>query len=113
MKGWLDRLDDESEAAASARSIVEALDAIEDELIVPSSHEDTFGLNERARLNEKLASVISVVASADAKPTQQAMGVANSYAEEIDAQLGKLGTVLDEIPAFNALVKQLDLPAVE
>jgi photosystem II stability/assembly factor-like uncharacterized protein len=114
VKTWSERLADGSDAANSATSITEALDAIEDVLIVPGDHTDTFGLNERARLNEKLASVISVMASADAKPTQQAMEVAAGYTEEIDAQLARLSSVLDDdVPAFNALVKQLDLPAVE
>ena len=47
-------------------------------------------------------------------PDARAMEVAAGYTEEIDAQLARLSSVLDDdVPAFNALVKQLDLPAVE
>ncbi len=111
---WARRLAPDSAAAAAAEALAAKLDEIEDELMVPGIHTDTFGLNERSRLNEKLASVISVVASADAKPTTQSIQVAEAYSEQIDDQLRLLHATLDtDLVEFNKLVKGLDLPPVE
>ncbi len=98
---------------AKANSVLEVLEHIEDELIVPGQHDDTFGLNQRSRLNEKMSSLISVVASADAKPTQQSLELIGLHSAQIDAQLGRLQELLDtDIAEFNALVAATGLPAV-
>ncbi len=114
---WRSRLEAVNGAQAAAvemaESIKERLDRIEDELIVPGYHKDTFGLNERSRLHEKLASIISVVASADARPTAQARELAGVYGEQIRTQLAALDEVLDgDLAEFNELIKAADLPAV-
>ncbi|MCP4222431.1 MAG: glycosyl hydrolase, partial [Actinomycetia bacterium] len=75
--GWRERMSSVNGSASYAEAIATATDleaklnTIEDALILPGEHKDTFGLNERSRLNEKLASLISVVASADTRPTTQ------------------------------------------
>ena len=110
---WRERADMSDESDSAAASLIAKLDAIETELIVPGEHKDTFGLSERSRLNQKLASVISVVASADAKPTTQSLEVAAMYSSEIDEQLVRLGEVLEtDLVEFNALMSEADLPAV-
>ena len=114
LENWTERSNLSDQSSNSAKALIAQLDAIEGELIVPGEHTDTFGLNERSRLNENLASVISVIASADTKPTVQALGVAGEYSTQIDEQLGLLKTVLDvDIAEFNILVRDSDLPAVE
>ena len=115
---WQERLTSDEQAhtdiTGAARSLADTLSAVENELIVPGQHEDTFGLNEPSRLNAKLSSLISIVGSADAKPTKQASDLVESYSKEIDAQLEKLHTAMDtELSAFNALLKEADLPAVQ
>ena len=98
----------------AAGTLMSELDAIEAELMLPGEHKDTFGLNERSRLNEKLASVISVIASADTKPTTKSLQVAEMYSDQIEEQLGRLKEVLEgDLVGFNALMKRTDLPAVE
>jgi hypothetical protein len=73
----------------------------------------TFGLNERSRLSEKLASVISVIASADAKPTTQSIEVATIYSDQIDEQLARLREVIEtDLTEFNSLISKAGLPAV-
>ena len=114
LEAWRVRADMSDDSEASAGSLIAQLDAIETELIVPGVHEDIFGLNERSRLNEKLASVISIIASADAKPTTQSLEVAAMYSSQIDDQLSRLKDVLEaDLADFNALIRQTDLPAVE
>ena len=88
--------------------------AIEDTLMVPGPHKDVFGLSEPARLTEKLASVISVIASADARPTRNSLEVAAKYSAEIDEQLNQLEDVLAiELVQFNDLMGTAHLPAVK
>ena len=115
---WQERLTSDEQAhtdiTGAARSLADTLSAVENELIVPGQQEDTFGLNEPSRLNAKLSSLISIVGSADAKPTEQASDLVDSYSKEIDAQLEKLHAVMDtDLSAFNALLKEADLPAVQ
>ena len=82
--------------------------------MVPGEHHDIFGLNERSRLSQKLASVISVVASADAKPTTQSLEVAAMYSSQIDEHLDALNEVLEaDLAGFNTLMRETDIPAVE
>jgi len=110
---WRERSDLGEEAGTAAGSLEEKLHEIEDRLMLPGEHKDTFGLNEPSRLSQKLASVISVIASADARPTQNSLQVAAKYSAEIDEQLVKLDDVFEkELGAFNALMAEADLPAV-
>jgi hypothetical protein len=115
-KGWAERMAKKERGAAiveAANAIVKKLEAIEDALILPGEQNDTFGLNQRARLNAKLASLISIVGSADRAPTQQAHGLAAVYAGQIDDQLAQLQAVLDsDVEALNSLIQDANLPPV-
>jgi len=72
------------------------------------------GLHHRVRLNAALASVISIVDSADARPTVQARALAEEYMARIDAELERLNALLDhDLRAFNDLVSEVGLPPVE
>ena len=73
-----------------------------------------FGGQEPARLNQKLTSVISVISSADAPPTRQALELADKYSEEIDEHLDEVRRlVADDLAAFNEAMAEAGLPAVE
>lgn len=114
LEAWMMRSDMGDDHLAMAGSLIARLDMIEDELMARGEHKDTFGLNERSRLAEKLASVISIVASADAAPTKQSLEVAAMYSEQIDEQLGLLKEVLEtDLAQFNVLMSESDLPAIE
>jgi hypothetical protein len=113
LEHWRQRSDFADDARAAADSLEERLHEIEDSLMVPGEHKDIFGLNEPSRLTEKLASVIPVIASADARPTRNALHVASKYSGEIDEQLDRLQEVLDdELRAFNDLMAGAELPAL-
>jgi photosystem II stability/assembly factor-like uncharacterized protein len=110
---WTAREDLDGSSRTAAEKLREKLHRIEDTLMVPGEHKDTFGLNEPSRLSEKLASVISVIAAADAKPTQASRQVAAKYSAEIDQQLGLLETVLEnDVVQFNQAMGGADLPAI-
>jgi hypothetical protein len=115
---WREKLaaqaDAHGEVVAAAAALIEKLDAIEDELIVPGRHKDTFGLNQRSRLNEKLSSLISVVASADSMPTKQAVELAGVYSAQIDEQLSHLQALMTtDVAEFNVLVAATNIPPVQ
>jgi len=113
-RGKLEAGGSHSDGLAKAVALLEALDAIEDQLIVPGQHKDTFGLNQRSRLNEKLASLISVVSSADAKPTKQSVELIDLHSRQIDEQLAKLDSLLEaDVVEFNELIRATELPAVQ
>ena len=103
------------EAALEAgKTLCEALVAVESALVLPGKQTDTFGLNRRVRLNAALASVISIVDSADARPTVQARALAEEYMARIDDELERLHALLDhDLGAFNDLVSAAGLPPVD
>lgn len=120
--GWKDRLSstdgsDESEhheTSRLARSLCEALDEVESDLIHPGEHTDTFGLHHRVRLSAALASVISIIDSADARPTAQALALAREYMDSIDQRLARFDRLrLDELAALNRLIAGTNLPAID
>ncbi len=113
LDSWLDRSDLPDEARTTAEGLKTKLSEIENELIKPGKHEDLFGGQEPARLNEKLASLISVMSSADAPPTQQSLELSAAYSAELDAELKKLSQVFaEDLEGFNALMADAGLPAV-
>ncbi|MCE2530612.1 MAG: glycosyl hydrolase [Acidimicrobiia bacterium] len=82
-------------ASRRAEAVLNELASVERELIVvPGDLSDTFGRDEKA-LIQGLTTLISVIASADAKPTKQALSVVSIYFEQIDAHLAHLQQVLD------------------
>ncbi len=81
--------------------------------MVPGQHKDTFGLNEPSRLSQKLASVISVLTSADSRPTKSALEVAAKYNRAIDEELAHFDQVVaSELAEFNTTMAHAGLPAV-
>jgi hypothetical protein len=111
---WSARSDLDEEARSLAEGLTKKLSDIESELIKPGKHEDMFGSQEPARLNEKLASMISVIASADAPPTEQSLELAAKYSGEIDEELERLADVLaGDLARFNELMAAAELPAIE
>ena len=101
-------------AVEAGKALVEALAAVESALILPGEHTDTFGLHNRVRLNAALASVVSIVDSADARPTAQARALAEEYMARIDDELGRARSLLDrDLRSFNHLVSEADLHPVD
>jgi hypothetical protein len=93
--------------------ITAKLQDIEDVLIQSKSKSGQDPLNYPILLDNKLAALVSVVASADARPTGAAYQVFRELASRADTQIGQLNLLLRrDIPDFNRMVRDAEIPAV-
>jgi photosystem II stability/assembly factor-like uncharacterized protein len=89
------------------------LTAIEEQLYQTKNQSNQDPLNFPIRLNNKLAALGGVVASAETAPTAQSYAVYDEVVTQIDAQLQKLAQLMrTDVPAFNQLVRDQNIPAV-
>ena len=99
--------------AEAAKSLKAKLTAVEEELYQTKNQSSQDPLNYPIRLNNKLAALTGVVGSADSAPTDQTYTVYEELVGKIDAQLKKLEeTMRTDLPAFNKIVRDQDIPAV-
>ena len=113
LEGWKQRPGTSETVLDAAASLEGKLNGIEEELIQPRSSAPLDRVNFPTRLNLKIASLTSVVASADAVPTQQSYQVFQDISARIDSQLERLNEVNStDLAAFNNLVQDLGLSAV-
>ncbi len=97
----------------AATRLSKNLTEIEETLYQTKNQSSQDPLNFPIRLNNKLAALGGVVASADAAPTAQSYEVYNDLVAQIDAQLARLQQIVKtDLPAFNKLVREQDIPAV-
>jgi len=109
----LDKHPSKQAVSDSAKAMNDRLKSIEEEIIQVKIKSGQDALNYPIKLNNKIAALTGVAASADTRPTKQAHDV-------FDDLSGELGTLLDryheivgrDLPAFNALVRSLEIPAV-
>ena len=86
---------------------------IRDSLVEIHSHADQITLHYPVRYYNMLLSLAGMVQSADAAPTAQEGGIYGDLAPRIDQQLARLrGIEANELAAFNALLKELNVPGV-
>ena len=105
----------ESEKAIqeAADALSKKLTAVEEALYQTKNRASQDPLNYPIRLNNKLAALGGTVARADAAPTAQSYAVYDELVARIDAELATLDRVLaDDVPAFNRLVREKEIPAV-
>lgn len=96
-----------------AKKLNEKLSAVEEELIQVKIKSSQDALNYPIKLNNKLAALASTVASADTKPTRQSYEVFQELSTAVTKHLAHLKEILDkDLPAFNRVVKEQDVPAV-
>jgi hypothetical protein len=89
------------------------LQAVEEALYQTKNQSNQDPLNFPIRLNNKLAALGGVVGEAEYSPTDQSYAVYEELTTQIDSQLQRLGQILKtEVPAFNQLVKEQNIPAV-
>jgi photosystem II stability/assembly factor-like uncharacterized protein len=89
------------------------LTAIEEALYQTKNQSSQDPLNFPIRLNNKLAALGGVVGSAESAPTAQSYAVYDELVMQIDAELQKLaGLMRTDVPAFNQLVRDQNIPAV-
>ncbi len=99
--------------AQLADSVKGRLAAVEEAIYQVKNRSSQDPLNYPIRLNNKIAALAGVVGSADAAPTAQSDQVFDELAAALQVQLDRLKAVLDtDIPAFNRLVKESDVPAI-
>ncbi len=118
LAGWKVRLA-RAESAGAARDaatqLIDRLTAIEEELMNTKATSRMMypPPNVPTRLNQRLAFLAGAVASADAAPTKQEYEACEVVSGLVEAQLGALQEIADtDLPAFNDVVRQLELPAV-
>jgi hypothetical protein len=113
VKGVADRSKGNKAIADAAEALSKKLTAVEEELYQTKNQSSQDPLNFPIRLNNKLSALAGVVAGADAAPTDQSVEVYQDVAGRIDAQLARLREVVGtDVPAFNKLVREQDVPAV-
>jgi len=97
----------------AARALNKKLTEVEEALYQTRNQSSQDPLNFPIRLNNKLAALAGVVSRAETPPTDQSYAVYDELAAQIDAQLQKLGQVMKtDVPAFNQLVRDANIPAV-
>jgi len=86
---------------------------IEEALYQTKNQSSQDPLNFPVRLNNKLAALGGVVARSETPPTDQSYAVYAALVARIDAELQKLAQIMkSDVPAFNQLVRDQNIPAV-
>jgi hypothetical protein len=113
---WAQRLADNDaakDAVASAQSLKDRLQGIEDELVQVELTSDGDTLNYREKLFEKLSDLPPVVASADARPTTQSYAVYDKLAGQADEQLSALTALVDtDVARLNEQLGELGVSII-
>jgi photosystem II stability/assembly factor-like uncharacterized protein len=96
-----------------ADSLTRSLSRVEEAIYQVKNRSSQDPLNFPIRLNNRIAALAGVVTGTDAKPTDQSYQVFDDLSAQLQVQLDRLKALLDtDVPAFNELVKGLNLPAV-
>jgi len=89
------------------------LTTVEETLYQTKNQSSQDPLNYPIRLNNKLAALAGVVGGVESAPTAQSYAVYDELVAQIDAQLQKLAQIMrTDVPAFNQLVRDQNIPAV-
>lgn len=103
----------EKEISEEAKTLRKKLEEVEDVLVQSKSKSSQDPLNYPIRLDNKLAALASVAASADSRPTAQSYDVFKELSEKAEEQLSKLRTIVkQDILAFNRLIRRAEIPAI-
>jgi hypothetical protein len=101
------------EVVDSGKSLLEKMTAVEEALYQTKNRSGQDPLNFPIMLNNKLAALSGVAGSGHYAPTAQAETVRVELTKQIDAELGKLKSLMEnDLPAFNNLVKQKSVDAI-
>jgi len=97
----------------AGKALVKSLTGIEEELIQVKSKSGQDPLNYPIKLDNKIAALVRVVSSVDARPTAQSYDVLNDLVDKAEVHYKKLDKVLtDDLFKFNNLVSDAGVPAV-
>ena len=97
----------------AAKPLHDKLEAVRDSLVEIHSHADQITLHYPVRYYNMLLSLAGMVQSADMAPTQQEGEIYRDIAPKVDAQITRLRAIeSNELAAFNALMRELNVPAI-
>ena len=97
----------------AGQELVKSLSTIEERLIQVKSKSRQDPLNYPIRLDNKIAALVGVVSSVDARPTAQSYDVLEDLVEQAQVHYKKLNKVLtDDLYKFNNMVSEAAVPAV-
>ena len=98
---------------AAGRALVERMTAVEEVLYETRNESRQDPLNYGINLGNELSALGATVGVGDFRPTDQAVAYRDEVTAEIDAELAALRDLLDtEVPAFNRLVREQELPVI-
>mgnify|MGYP001238527535 FL=1 len=101
------------EITKAGKELVKILSSIEEEMIQVKSKSRQDPLNYPIKLDNKIAALVRVVSSVDAKPTAQSYDVLNDLVNQAQVHYNKLDKVLsDDLFKFNNMVSEAAVPAV-
>jgi len=101
------------EVERSGKTVADRLSAIEEDLIQVKAKVREDALNYPLKLNAKLGSLMGVVASADARPTRQAVELFAELSRQVDDCLARLDEVVrTDVAAFNGVLRDAGIPPV-
>jgi photosystem II stability/assembly factor-like uncharacterized protein len=99
--------------ADSGKSLDKKMTEVEEALIQTKAKSGQDVLNFPVRLNNHLAALGGVVASADTAPTKQSYEVFDMLSKAVDEQLAKWKAIVAaDVKAYDDLVKQQEVPAL-
>ena len=100
-----------TEIQERADAMLKVLEEVENELMQTKAESYQDVLNFPIKLNNKLASLASTVATGDGRPTQQQYEVYVDLAEKVDVQLEKVAPIFDgELPNLIQEIEQRTIP---
>ncbi|MDX6289538.1 MAG: hypothetical protein QOH42_1337, partial [Blastocatellia bacterium] len=89
------------------------LTEVEEALYQTKNQSSQDPLNFPIRLNNKLAALGGVISQSETPPNEQSYAVYEELVAEINAQLSKLAQIMKtDVPAFNQLVRDQNIPAI-
>jgi inorganic triphosphatase YgiF len=99
--------------ADAGKSLDKKMTEVEEALIQTKAKSGQDVLNFPIRLNNHLAALAYVVASADSAPTKQSYEVFDMLGKSVDEQLAKWKSIVaSDVKSYNDLIKQQDVPAL-
>ncbi|MFZ2053113.1 MAG: hypothetical protein WAU81_02840 [Candidatus Aminicenantales bacterium] len=102
-----------SGAVEAGEAVRKKLTAIEEVLIQAKSKSSQDPLNFPVKLDNKIAALASVVAAADARPTDQCRELFKELAEMADVEIAKLKEIVEtDVPNLNSLLRDAGIPHI-
>jgi hypothetical protein len=99
--------------AAAGRQLDKKMTDVEEVLVQTKAKSGQDVLNYPIRLNNYLAALANVVASAEGAPTQASYDVYEMLSKQLDEQLGKWKQILaTDVVAYDEAVRKQDVPAI-